>query len=95
MGTGLRPLLGRLLPIATFLETRPYTYKKGHPSRDDLSYVAQRRPTLTGGDPQLPSALKSLTSVFGMGTGVTSSPSSLDLEPVRSKLDRTSLIFFG
>jgi hypothetical protein len=27
---------------------------------------------------QVPSALKSLTSVFGMGTGVTSSPSSLD-----------------
>ena len=37
---------------------------------------AWRRPTLTGGNPQLPSALKSLTSVFGMGTGVTSSPSS-------------------
>ena len=30
------------------------------------------------GSPQLPSALKSLTSVFGMGTGVTSLPSSLD-----------------
>ena len=30
-----------------------------------------QRPTLTGGNPQLPSALKSLTSVFGMGTGVT------------------------
>ena len=28
--------------------------------------------------PQLPSALKSLTSVFGMGTGVTSSPMSPD-----------------
>ena len=27
---------------------------------------------------QLPSALKSLTSVFGMGTGVTSSPSPPD-----------------
>jgi hypothetical protein len=39
---------------------------------------AWRCPTLTGGDPQLPSALKSLTSVFGMGTGVTSSPSSPD-----------------
>ena len=34
--------------------------------------IDQRRPTLTGGNPQLPSALKSLTSVFGMGTGVTS-----------------------
>lgn len=42
------------------------------------SFSAQRRPTLAGGNPQLPSALKSLTSVFGMGTGVTSSPSSLD-----------------
>ena len=39
---------------------------------------AWRCPTLTGGDPQLLSALKSLTSVFGMGTGVTSSPSSPD-----------------
>src|SRR6478609_866453 len=39
---------------------------------------AWRRPALTGGNPQLPSALKSLTAVFGMGTGVTSSPSSLD-----------------
>ena len=27
-----------------------------------------------GENPQLPSALKSLTSVFGMGTGVTSLP---------------------
>lgn len=40
--------------------------------------LAWQRPTLTGGDPQLPSALKSLTSVFGMGTGVTSSPSLPD-----------------
>jgi hypothetical protein len=39
---------------------------------------AWQRPTLTGGNPQLPSALKSLTSVFGMGTGVTSLPSSPD-----------------
>ena len=43
-----------------------------------LQSIAQRRPTLTGGNPQLPSALKSLTSVFGMGTGVTSLPLSLD-----------------
>ncbi len=40
---------------------------------------AWRRPTLTGGNPQLPSALKSLTSVFGMGTGVTSSLSPPNL----------------
>ena len=31
-----------------------------------------------GENPQLPSALRSLTSVFGMGTGVTFSPSSPD-----------------
>ncbi len=40
--------------------------------------ITWQRPTLTGGNPQLPSALKSLTSVFDMGTGVTSSPSSPD-----------------
>ncbi len=39
---------------------------------------AWQRPTLTGGNPQLPSALRSLTSVFGMGTGVTFSPSPPD-----------------
>ena len=52
---------------------------------------AWRRPTLTGGNPQLPSALKSLTSVFGMGTGVTSSLSSPNIfrNLVPSKLDNT------
>ncbi len=35
-------------------------------------------PTLAEGDPPLPSAQRSLTSVFGMGTGVTFSPSSPD-----------------
>ena len=53
---------------------------------------AKRRPTLAGGSPQLPSALESLTSVFGMGTGVTSLPSSLHLfiskEFVLSKPDK-------
>ena len=39
---------------------------------------AWRRPTLAGVKPQLPWALKSLTSVFGMGTGVTSSLSPPD-----------------
>jgi hypothetical protein len=47
---------------------------------NDVMYVspfyARRRSTLTGGSPQLPLTLKSLTSVFGMGTGVTSSLSS-------------------
>src|SRR4051812_4545400 len=40
--------------------------------------LAWQRPTLTGVKPQLPSALRSLTSVFGMGTGVTFSPSLPD-----------------
>src|SRR5699024_2336956 len=35
--------------------------------------MAWRRPTLAETKSQLPSALKSLTSVFGMETGVTSS----------------------
>ena len=42
----------------------------------DTLLIAWRRPTLTGAKPQLPSALRSLTSVFGMGTGVTFSLSS-------------------
>ena len=41
-------------------------------------HFAWQRPTLTGGNPQLPSALRSLTSVFGMGTGVTFSLSPPD-----------------
>jgi hypothetical protein len=53
--------------------------------------VAWRRPALTGGNPQLPSALKSLTAVFGMGTGVTSSLMPPDYikwkEMILSKLD--------
>jgi hypothetical protein len=54
--------------------------------------IARRRPTLAGGIPQLPSALKSLTSVFGMGTGVTSSLSSPDyMKVISSKLDNTLL----
>ena len=39
---------------------------------------ARQRPTLAGEKPQLPSALESLTSVFGMGTGVASLPSPPD-----------------
>src|SRR6478735_7894594 len=34
---------------------------------------ARQRSTLAGGSPQLPLTQKSLTAVFGMGTGVTSS----------------------
>ena len=45
-----------------------------------FEFIAWRRPTLAGAKPQLPSALKSLTTVFGMGTGVTSSQSLPDNE---------------
>ena len=58
---------------------------KKTPLNTQRCIFAKRRPTLTGGSPQLPSALKSLTSVFGMGTGVTSSPSSPDLSYLFSK----------
>ena len=37
-------------------------------------FNARQRPTLTKGNPSLQSALRSLTSVFGMGTGVTFLP---------------------
>ena len=78
----LRPL-GQLSKNGS--EGRTRTYDRSVNSRllyhwaTSEYYYAQRRPTLAGGDPQLPSAMKSLTSVFGMGTGVTSSPSSLDI----------------
>ena len=54
-----------------------YNKKSSH---FDYSFLsgAWRRPTLTEGNPQLPLALKSLTSVFGMGTGVTFSLSPPD-----------------
>jgi hypothetical protein len=51
------------------------SYNKKQPPILIGGYVlAWQRPTLTGVKPQLPSALRSLTSVFGMGTGVTFSP---------------------
>ena len=37
-----------------------------------FNQLAWRRPTLAEAKPQLPSALENLTTVFGMGTGVTS-----------------------
>ncbi len=46
--------------------------QKKHPSTECFQFAWQR-PTLTGGIPQLPSVQKSLTTVFGMGTGVASS----------------------
>ena len=62
---------------------------------NDFFFGVQRRPTLTGGDAQLPSALKSLTSVFGMGTGVTSSPSSLDNECLMFMFVSQTICSFG
>ena len=52
--------------------------EKKKPFYNRMTSSAWQRPTLTGGSPLLPSALKNLTSVFGMGTGVTSSPSLPD-----------------
>ena len=48
-------------------------HKKSHYHKGNDFFSAWQRPTLAGGSPQLPLALKSLTTVFGMGTGVTSS----------------------
>lgn len=48
--------------------------------------VAWRRPTLAEAKPRLPSALESLTSVFGMGTGVTSPLSLPDILNLKDKL---------
>ena len=50
-----------------------------------ILHFAWQRPTLTGTRPQLPSALESLTSVFGMGTGVTSLPSLPDCIHLRQE----------
>ncbi len=66
--------------LNTFFITMDYKIKH-EKTRKNTSHltrvlVAWRRPTLTGTRSQLPSALESLTSVFGMGTGVTSLPSS-------------------
>ena len=57
---------------------RPPACKAGALPAELILHQTKRRSTLTGGNPQLPSTLKSLTAVFGMGTGVTSSLSSLD-----------------
>ena len=61
-----------------------YSQKK-HPSTECFQ-IAWQRPTLTGGIPQLPSAQKSLTTVFGMGTGVTSLLSPPSLRPEYASL---------
>ena len=50
-----------------------------------IVHFAWQRPTLTGTRSQLPSALESLTSVFGMGTGVTSLPSLPDCIHLRQE----------
>ena len=75
---------------------RPPACKAGALPAELILHLAWRRSTLAGGVPQLPSTLKSLTSVFGMGTGVTSLPSSPDyffLKENPSKLNN-EVIFF-
>ena len=46
------------------------TRKKEKPPRREAK-KSRRRPTLARASPALPSAMEPLTSVFGMGTGVT------------------------
>ena len=53
--------------------------------------LAWQRPILTGGSPQLLSAFKCLTSVFGMGTGVTTWLSSPDDGLAPSKLKSSTM----
>ena len=62
--------------------TGPISWEIKNTSQKTCVLVAWRRPTLTGTRSQLPSALESLTSVFGMGTGVTSLPSSPNYEGI-------------
>ena len=49
-----------------------------HNNNNNNYAIAWRRPTLAETKSQLPSALESLTTVFGMGTGVTFPPSLPD-----------------
>ena len=51
-----------------YKKINPYNYNRG------LFYLSLATSYSHGVKPQLPSALRSLTSVFGMGTGVTFSP---------------------
>ena len=49
--------------------------QKGHPCGWPLHlFDAWQFPTLTWGDPTLPSALRRFTSEFGMGSGGTTAP---------------------
>ena len=72
---------------------KPY-YKIKKESKDKISFDPFGSPgdvlLSQGESPQLPSALRSLTSVFGMGTGVTfslSPPDYVILRVIPSKLD--------
>ncbi len=78
------PRLATSLPLRhiwwrmTGSNRRPPACKAGALPAELILHFAWQRPTLTGTRSQLPSALESLTSVFGMGTGVTSLPSLPD-----------------
>ena len=87
---------------------RPPACKAGALPAELILRIAWQRPTLTGTRSQLPSALESLTSVFGMGTGVTSLPSLPDFYHYKhffrnvkkklyipSKLDNICYILYG
>src|SRR5690606_23692091 len=68
------------------LNLRPLACKASALPAELILQVVWQRPTLAGAKPQLPSALESLTSVFGMGTGVTSPLSSPDLKSSFQKI---------
>ena len=85
------PRLATSLPLRhiwwrmTGSNRRPLLCKAGALPTELILHFAWQRPTLTGTRSQLPSALESLTSVFGMGTGVTSLPSLPDCIHLRQE----------
>ncbi len=86
------PRLATSLPLRhiwwrmTGSNRRPPACKAGALPAELILHFAWQRPTLAGTRSQLPLALESLTSVFGMGTGVTSLPSLPDYIRLRQTL---------
>ena len=69
-GVGGPRLLRRAVLAAWRLGVLRRHQKKEKPPRREAK-KSRRRPTLARASPALPSAMEPLTSVFGMGTGVT------------------------
>ena len=80
---GLEPTAYRLTAGCSTIElpwniTQVLPRQEAHFHYRDKCYETSDDLLSQGAAPQVPSALKSLTAVFGMGTGVTSLLSSLD-----------------